>query len=168
MKKQAQTKITAEAVLKAVEQGARSPTAVAKALGFKSGSSSIIKRITAVVPDIKARLKANQEKHDAEHTPASEAAYPIPDCTPYRRTSGYAQVFAILHHFRSGITKSDLLKRYQDWSRKPVKNCGFDVHVVISSREDGSSHKSAAKAAQGYWVERAGDLLKLRLVGEKK
>ena len=161
--------ISADAVLAAVAAGAKSPTAVAKHLGFKSGSSSIIKRIAAAVPDIKARLKVNQAKHDAEKMIASPAAYPMPEHLPYRQSSGYGQVFAILFaHREKGISKHDLIAKNQAWSKKPLKNCQFDVHVVTSPREDGSSHRSAAKASGSYWVERRNDFLKLHLVGEGK
>ena len=169
MKKQSDHKnITASEIQKALDGGATSMTAIAKKLGFKSGSTSILKRISAAMPDVGAQLIANCRKQESKNTPASTAAYTIPDSTPYRRTSGYAQVFSILFHHKNGISKSDLLAKYKAWSGKPDKNCGFDVHVVCSSKEDGSSHRSAAKAAQSYWVERAGDLLKLRLVGEAK
>ena len=168
MKKQTDNRITTEAVLKAVAGGATSPTAIAKALGYKSGSSAIIKNIIRVVPDVLTRLAENRAKAEASK-PSSGAAYPMPEHLPYRQSSGYAQVFAILYaHRQSGISKPDLIAKYKAWSGKPEKNCQFDVHVVCSSKEDGSSHKSAAKASGSYWVERKNDFLKLHLVGEKK
>lgn len=172
-------RIKKENIIAAVQRGARSPTAVAKLLGFKSGSSSIIKRLLVAVPDLRERLilaEADKAKEVAvTDTPVSTlvnpslsntAAYPIPDFVPFRAASGYAMVWSILYAFReTGISKSELMKRYQAWSGKPDKNCGFDCHVVASSREDGSSHRSASKAACCYWVERKGDLLKMHLVG---
>jgi hypothetical protein len=161
--------ITSEAIIKAVGQGAKSPTAVAKMLGYKSGSTNIIQRILAAVPDLRNRLALNVVMADEQDTatkPSNPNAYPIPDCVAFRKSSGYAMVWAILYaHREKGITKTALTQKYQAWSGKPDPNCGYDVHVVISSKEDGSSHRSAAKAAQYYWVERAGDLLKLHLVG---
>jgi hypothetical protein len=105
--------------------------------------------------------------------PASNVAYPIPDFCPYRhadgKPSGYAMVWAILYaHRDTGISKSDLTARYRAWCRKPWKRCGFDVHIVTTPREDGSCHRSAAKAAQHYWVERECSWLKLHLLSEKK
>jgi hypothetical protein len=164
--------ITVEAILTAIKDGATSPTAVAKRLGYKSGSSAIIKRLFAAVPDLKERLALNVTKADeqaAEAKPANPAAYPIPDCVPFRRSSGYAAAWSILFaHREKGISKSELTAKYKAATGKPDQNCGFDVHVVCSSKEDGSSHRSAAKAAQTYWVERCGDLLKLHLVGKGK
>ena len=97
----------------------------------------------------------------------------IPESCPYRHSgdtpSGYAMVWSILFaHRDKGISKPDLLARYREWSGKPEQNCGFDVHVVLSPREDGSSHRSAAKAAQHYWIERQNDWYKLHLLSEKK
>jgi hypothetical protein len=161
--------ITAEGILKAVELGATSPTGVAKSLGYKSGSTSIIKRIVAAVPDLKQRLALNAAKADAVAKPAGKQEVAIPDCVPFRRSSGYAVAWSILFaHRERGISKTDLIARYKEATGKPDANCGFDVHVVTSSREDGSSHKSAAKAAQVYFVERAGDLLKMHLVSDAK
>lgn len=155
------TRITVEAILKAVEQGAKSPTAVAKFLGFKSGSSSVIKRLIIAVPDLQERLALNASKTDVQpvvtDTPVNAAAYPIPDCVPFRASSGYAMVWAILYaHRAAGINKADLTAKYKAWSGKPDKNCGYDVHVVLSPKQDGTSHRSAYKAAQTYWVEEAG------------
>jgi hypothetical protein len=169
MKPNTETKITADAVLKAVEQGAKSTTAIAKLLGYKSGSSFIIKRIIAVCPDIKGRLAKNVKTATAEKMVASPQNFPMPDCVPFRPTSGYAMVWSILYaHRKDGIGKPELTAQYQKWCKKADKNCAYDVHVVISSNRDGSSHASVSKAAQCYWVERNGDTLKLHLVPEEK
>ncbi len=202
METKSESRITEESVLKAIEQGCQSPTAVAKKLGYKSGSSGIIKAILKVVPDLRERLQALNdadkagkadevdEADEVEKTddvgevdeadkadeadkpdapvivkPASPSAYPIPDCVPYRKSSGYAQAWAILYAYRNeGITKKEFVAKYQAATGKPEKNCGYDCHVVASSHEDGSSHKSAEKAAKSYWVERADGLLKLHLI----
>ena len=171
MASKSDTAITEKAVLEALAAGATSPTAVAKRLGFKSGSSHIIGRILAAVPDLKARIAANQKKADAAKTVASPDALEVPDVCPYRKTSGYAMVWTILFaHRQGGIATADLLKRYQAWSQKSAQNCRWDIHVVQSPRyPDGMScHKSAVKAAQSYSVERRGDLLKLHLVPKGK
>ena len=184
--------LSADNILKALDQGAKSMTAVAKMLGYKSGSSGVLKKLIATVPDLAARLaaaapaankdapkepareakpKGKKTGAVAEKKPAGKAAFTIPDYTPFRHTdgkpSGYAMVWAILHaHKDTGISKADLVAKYKAWSGKADKNCGFDVHVVISPREDGASHRSAAKAAQSYWVQRENDFLRLRLIGE--
>ena len=162
--------ITADDILKAIADGAKSPTAIAKQLGYKSGSSAIIKRLVAAVPDLQERLALNVSHADAqaiEARPENPAAYPIPDCVPYRKTSGYAMVWSILYaHRTDGINKHALTEKYKAWSGKPDKHCGFDVHVVLSPRQDGSSHSSASKASQFYWVERTNDYCRLHLVGE--
>ncbi len=170
-KKQDPRVISAEAVIQTVEKGAQSPTAVAKALGYQSGSSSIIKRLIAAVPDLRERLAANlakEAKAETETVPANPASVKIPDNCPYRRMSGYAKVFSILCANKGGMNKRDLIKRYMAWSGKTEKNAGYDVHVVLSPRENGSSHRSASTASQSYWVERKNDWCRLHLVASTK
>lgn len=180
MEAKSESRITEESVLKAIEQGAKSLTAVAKALGYKSGSSGVIKNILKVVPDLRTKLQAlnvfpagtAKEAGTAEapvkNTSASPSAYPIPDCVPYRPASGYAQVWAILHaHRQSGISKKDLIEKYRVSSGKPEQNCGYDVQVVCSPTKEGTCNRSALRASQHYWVERRDDLLVLHLIGVK-
>jgi hypothetical protein len=162
-------------------------------------SGSVAARIRELVPNVADLLAANKPAKDAKDAKsASDAkpegnpkinkkaakasakpatgkktagavAYPLSDCIPYRESSGYAQVWAILHaHKDTGISKTDLTAKYQAWCKKPLKNCQFDVHVVISPKEDGSCHRSAAKAAQSYWIQRENDFLRLRMIGEGK
>jgi len=105
--------------------------------------------------------------------PVGKSAFPVPDCTPFRHSngkiSGYAQVFSILYANREkGIPRADLISKYQAWSKKPQINASYDVATVISSRENGSSHRSVANAAQTYYVERQSDWLKLHLISAKK
>ena len=176
MEAKSSSRITAEAVLKAVTNGAKSPTAVAKTLGYKSGSSGVIKNILKVVPDLRTKLQAlnvgppevtaeSSTKNTSASSSASPSAYPIPECVPYRPASGYVQVWSILFaHRKDGITKKDLIEIYQAWSGKPQTLCGYDVQVVASPTKDGGCNRSAAKASEHYWVERKGDLLKLHLV----
>ena len=164
--------ISAESVIQTVEKGAKSPTAIAKALGFKSGSSSIIKRLIVAVPDLRERLAAHLAKAEAkaetEAVPANPASVKIPNNCPYRRMGGYAKVYSLLFANKGGMNKRDLIKRYVAWSGKSEKNAGYDVHVVLSPREDGSSHRSASTASQSYWVERKNDWCRLHLVGANK
>jgi hypothetical protein len=192
--------VTADGILTALEQGAKSMTAVAKALGYKSGSSGVLKKLVSMVPDLEDRLAINApasgkdapkdiasgakptvakvgkkttkpatEKPPVEKKTAGKGDYPMPECVPFRPTSGYAMVWAILHsHKEKGISKPDLIAKYRAWSGKPQKNAEFDAHVVVSPKEDGSCHRSAAKAAQSYWVQRENDFLRLHLIGEGK
>jgi hypothetical protein len=172
MKKQAEHKvtITKEGILKALDGGAASMTAIAKTIGFKSGSSSIIKRIAAVPgTDLKARLAANQAKQDAKDKPSGRQAVEIPDCVPFRKSSGYAIAWSLLYASRgTGISKADLLARYVAATGKTEQLARYDCHVVTSPRVDGTAHRSAAKASGSYWVERRNEWYRLHLVGEKK
>jgi hypothetical protein len=190
------SEITAETITTIInDKRPTSLTDISRALGHKGTiSGSVAARIRELVPNVADLLAANKPAKDAKSASdakqagnpkvkkaakasakpagkktAGAVAYPIPDCTPYRESSGYAQVWAILHaHKDTGISKTDLTAKYKAWCKKPDANCGFDVHVVISPREDGSCHRSAAKAAQTYWVERENDFLRLRMIGEGK
>ena len=192
MEAKSSSRITAEAVLNAISQGAKSPTAVAKTLGYQSGSSGVLKAILKVVPDLRERLQAlndgqaisataksvntiteddadNEGKIDEAHevVPVGHtAASSMPeDIVPYRPSSGYAKVWAILYaHRDKGLTKKDLIAQYTKRSGKDARLAGYDVQVVCSPRKDGKCNRSAARAAQYYWVERKGDLFKLHLV----
>ena len=175
MKEKSESRITAEAIFSAINNGAKSLTAVAKALGYKSGSSGVIQAILKVVPDLREHLHtlndlpsgvANErgEKNE-KNKPASPSAYPIPDCVPYRPSCGYAMVWSILYaHRQTGISRKDLIEKYKTCSGKPEPNCGYDVQVVCSVKEKSTCNRSALRASQFYWVERANDLLKLHLV----
>lgn len=191
--------ITADGILKALAGGAKSLTGVAKLLGYKSGSSATLKKIIQVVPDIEDRLAINVPakdipNKDAPKVVASKAKpkagkklvkavpekkpavkktasneYPMPECVPYRASSGYALAWSILFaHREKGISKADLLSAYKKVSGKPDANCGYDIHVVVSPREDGSCHRSAGKASQTYWVEKQNDWYRLHIIGEDK
>lgn len=183
MEAKSSSRITEKSVLKAVEQGAKSITAVAKALGYKSGSSGVIQAILKVVPDLREHLhtlndlptgvaiEADKDKGDEgaekgeKSKPDSPSAYPIPDCVPYRPSCGYAMVWSILYaHRQSGISRKDLIEKYKACSGKPEPNCGYDVQVVCSVKEKSKCNRSALRASQFYWVERNNDLLKLHLV----
>ena len=192
MEAKSESRITEKSVLKAVEQGAKSPTAVAKALGYKSGSSGVLKSILKVVPDLRERLqslndgqvisagvtsvtKDNDDIDDREDETHEEApvghsaASSMPeDIVPYRPSCGYAKVWAILYaHRHNGITKKELISQYMKRSGKEARLAGYDVQVVCSPRKDGTCNRSASRAAQHYWVERKGELLVLHLISVK-
>lgn len=184
MEKTLNSKITEKLVMKAIEQGAQSPTAVAKMLGYKSGSSGVIKAILKVVPDLRLKLEAlndvdktgKTDKADVadnaevlvKSITASTTEIQIPDCVPFRKSCGYAIVWSILYtHRAKGLTKKELIAEYMASSGKAELNAGYDVQVVCSPRKDGGCNRSASKASQSYWVERTGDLLKLHLVDSK-
>ena len=113
-----------------------------------------------VFPSVKADAKIepsraadNVPEEKARQEPASPTAFPMPDCVPFRPSSGYAKIFAILYDRREkGISKTDLVDCYKQWSAKDGKRADYAVDVVLSAKEDGSSHPNISKAAQRYWV----------------
>ena len=86
---QPKTEITAEAINQALQAGAKSLTGIATALGFKSGSSSTLKRIIAVVPDIQSRLPAaNPPAKEAPAGPKMPADPKLPPKNPMKAIPG--------------------------------------------------------------------------------
>jgi len=69
---------TAEKIIAAVEGGAKSLTGVSKALGSRIGQRPVAKKIRELVPDIKARLQANEgaQTVKAETTVTTETIRP--------------------------------------------------------------------------------------------
>jgi len=88
----------------------------------------------------------------------------VPEICPFRQTSSYAKVWAILHaHRQQGMTRPNLIAEAVKATGKPAKNIGYDVAVVLSPKEDGTAHKSANRAADRYFVIRTGDNYRLHL-----
>ena len=82
---------------------------------------------------------------------------------PYKPGS-YAQVYNVLYQSRqNGISRSALLKKAMKVTRKSEKKCRYDISIVLSPGEDGSSHRSARTASNIYWVEKQNDWFKLHL-----
>ena len=90
--------------------------------------------------------------------------YPIPACSPFRPSSCYAQVFAILYaHRNNGITREKLLAEMKTISTKPDKLLKYCINIVCSPSDDGSAHKSVFSAANVYFVEKGWRFLRLHL-----
>jgi hypothetical protein len=106
-------RVTKEKILKAIEGGAKSLTAVSKALGFKgSVSGSTAKRIRELVPDIEERMKSAGSKREGKKTRKAQSTIEIPDICPFRSSSSYAVLWTILFNNRKkGITRAKLIER---------------------------------------------------------
>lgn len=142
------------------------------------------KRLRIVLPGIEELLKKNVPLKEDKPTkaPKSKSAktkpikapksksdkkwsIEIPEVCPYRPSSSYAAVFAVLYeHRQSGITRAELLQKVMKITGKPERNCHFDISVVTSPSQDGSAHKSANRAADKYWTDKGeGGSLKLHV-----
>ena len=80
---------------------------------------------------------------------------------PFRVDSAYAIGFDILHAHPEGLPRKRLVELMAKATRKTEEKAGYDAAVVVSAKTSptGPRHSSCR---QGYWIERAGDLLKLR------
>jgi hypothetical protein len=111
-------------------------------------------------PTKKTAAKASKA---AKPAPKFKSPYPRAEGNPYRPNSSYATAVDILagHSEDGGMTRQALIEELAKVTAKPVKNCGFDVDVVISAKNSptGPRHQSAR---DGYWVQREGDFCKLR------
>ncbi len=163
-------------------------TAIAKALGF-TGSSSVLKKIEAICPDIKDRLAINAPSKDTtseantkvgkkatkvaseKKTVAAPQGSSAKDegerLCPYRTGSKYSAIWlALWQHRKTGVTRKVLIEEITSSNPEmsDPKTCDFALTVVASPTLDGSAHRSADKAADFYWVEKgAGGFLKLHL-----
>jgi hypothetical protein len=154
--------ITADSVTKALESGAKSLSDIARSLGFKGRpGSTTTAAIRKAVPDVDERIRANKGDTKAK----KPKTHPRHESNPYREGSAYATAFDVLAAAGSrGILRKDLVAETARVTGKPEKNAYFDVTVVLSPRETGEAHRSANRAADAYWVEKAdGGNVKLRL-----
>ena len=175
--------VTADGVIKAVSNGAKSLTGIAKMLGYKSGSSAILKKIIQAVPDIESRIASNKPAKDAdgktkgkktisEKLQAPSAQEEAEWLCPFRKGSKYAAVWlALWHHRKTGVTRKALIEEVTSADKRfsNPATCNFSVTVVASPTKDGRSHRSANKAGDLYWVQKwDGGNLQLHLRSESK
>ena len=95
--------------------------------------------------------------------PAKVAKIENADGCPYRPTSSYGKLWALLFKQREkGINRADFIKQGAKLIGKDEKHTAYDVAVVASPTKEGTAHPSANRAADHYYVERTeGGLLKL-------
>lgn len=101
----------------------------------------------------------SKSKRDAQVPPDSANAYafPIPDCSPFDPSNGYAKLFAILYEYRNvGISRPDLLLCYKNWTSKDVNAANYEVINFLSV---------IAKGIPGtpYWIAERDGKIKLHL-----
>jgi hypothetical protein len=174
--------ITVEAVMQAIAKGARSPTAIVKALGYKSGSSSVLRRLTAVVPDLAGILAMGHEApagkpakgktvkvDSAKGKTAKQRADKGWPCDPrnfFRQGSAYATCFDILAAHPDGLTREKLIELLAKATGKDAKHAAYDAQVLLSAcgndeglnRNEGPRHRSCR---MGFWVQRVNSHVKL-------
>ena len=122
-----------------------------------------VAKVEKVVKSVKA-VKASKTVKSDKATNTDKSDNSNPDGNPYRSYSSYGKLWSLLFKNKDkGISRADLIKQGMTAIGKPEKNTGFDVAVVVSPSQDGSAHRSANKAADKYWVERDGGLLKLHM-----
>ena len=185
--KTAKKKLTKTAILKAIDSGATTMTAVVKALGYRSVCGGTTRRIRELVPDIDQRLGGTKGKTVSPRTKPSKTkavkrtaktkALARADTNPFRKGSAYGTCYDLLVAAgEKGLGRGSLVDQLT--KRMPRKEgesdeslrrrAYFNVTVIASSREDGSSHKSISnRAADVYFVVREGSWLKLVLRDRK-
>jgi hypothetical protein len=185
------TELTAELVLEAVKGGAKSLTAVSKALGLGKGSvsGSTAKAIRALVPDIEARLAANKAnkgdtKTDAKpkvakakpsttkgkvkpaKAPIKEGKWPRDPRNPFREGSAYATCFNILAFHKAGLPKEKMVELLAEATGKDIKHAGYDAQVLLSAHpnDNGLSNNDSPRhrsCRPGFWIQRTNGHVKL-------
>lgn len=113
---------------------------------------------TAATPKKQPKTKAKQPSRHIE------SSIPRAKSNPFRAGSAYSLVFDALYQNRAkGISRMDLLTQVVKASKKPEALCKYDLSVVLSSRKDGSCHRSAKSASNIYWVDRENDWCQIHL-----
>ena len=175
--------ITVEAVMRAISAGAHSPTAIAKALGFKSGSSSVIRRLKAAVPDLEGILAMCHEASDskaakgksagksgvtAAGTPAVAGKWGRHAANPFR-VGSYGTCFDILAAHPEGLPRETLVGLLAQATSKDIQHAAYDVQVVCSAHGAAGEGLNPFEGPRnrscrfGFWVERKGDNVRLVL-----
>ena len=141
------------------DKAVKTPTAVKEVKAVKA-----VKPVAKVVKPVKVGKVVKTVKGSKSAKPAKSDKPDNPNGNPYRSYSSYGKLWEILFKNKDkGISRAELIKAGMTAIGKPERNTGFDVAVVVSPSEDGSAHRSANKAADKYWVERDGGLLKLHM-----
>ena len=116
----------------------------------KDGPAKAAKAVKPVKP-VKA-AKAAKPAKAAKAAKVSKAGKPInakvagevTDGNPYRPTSAYGMLWALLlKHREKGISRADFIKEGSEITGKPEKNTGYDAAVVLSPTQEGKAHPSA-------------------------
>jgi hypothetical protein len=183
-KKQGMTKA---AVLRTIEDGATTMTAVVKGLGYKSVCGGTTKKIRGLLPEIdkllggkvktkpvakaKPAAKAKQKKTvKTKSSKKSPTEYPRAESNPFRAgtSCAYGVTYDVLWANKDkGIDRATLVQTVASITGKEARKAYFDVTVVLSSRPgpelggDGGSHRSIAKAADTYYIEKKNGWVKL-------
>lgn len=91
-----------------------------------------------------------------EKTAADTTAAVNTNGNPYRPGSAYSTTFSCLHNLSQKhevVSRGDVLAEVVKVSGKEEKLAKYDLAVVLSPRKDGSSHRSAKKACDTYYIE---------------
>jgi len=106
-------------------------------------------------------LKKAVTKKRTQKRQTSTASTPPANGNPFRAESSYFRIFNALASAPEGLTREDLLKRAMKVTRKDKKHAGFDLAVILSAK-DSPTGKRHPCCREGFWIDRDGDLLKLR------
>jgi hypothetical protein len=168
------TKLTAETVKKAIEDGKpASMTQLSHLLGYRgSVSSSVTRKFRALVPDIGGLLAANGPTRGKpgeagrKAKSASKRRWPRDPRNVFRPGSAYATCYDILAAHKDGLPREKLVALQAKATGKDLTHAGYDVQVVCSawgndeglSRNDGPRNRNCQN---GFWVQRTNGHVKL-------
>jgi hypothetical protein len=102
--------------------------------------------------------KTNAKTKKTQKAPKFRNAPARIEGNPYRPNTSYGAAVDILAGHPDGMTRQALVEELAKVTRKPTKNCGYDVAVVVSVA--GKPHPSARRA-EGFTIERVNDNIRL-------
>lgn len=184
----AKREITAESVKAVIKRDKpRSLTGLAHGLGYKgSVSSTLTKKLRALLPDIESRLmasgtakedaggdaKAKKDKPDRKRKakPATSPAskWPHDERSKFRPGSSYDTCYSILAAHKDGLPRGKLVALLAEATDKDTKHAGFDAQVLLSAHpnEDGLSNNDSPRhrsCRPGFYIVRNGDVVTLKV-----
>ena len=191
MSRKSKVEITAEGIRKAISDGKFSSlTGLAHSLGYRgSVSSSLTKKLRAILPDIGGLLSANKPAGDGKEggavskaTKKAKAAkavakpkggkWPRHAQNPFREGS-YGTCFDILSAHPDGLPRERLIELLAKATGKDEKHAAFDAQVVCSARknDDGLNAYEGPRNRScklGFYVERVNGHVKMVLPAAAK
>lgn len=86
---------------------------------------------------------------------------------PFREGSSYALAFDILAANRKGMNRADLTKEYSRVSKKPLKNAGYDIAVLLSPKSEKPTSERHRSCRDGFGIRKENSFVQIILPGKE-
>ncbi|HPF99361.1 MAG TPA: hypothetical protein PLE77_04785 [Kiritimatiellia bacterium] len=107
-----------------------------------------------------AKKKSTRKRAEASGK-ATAGKHPRHEKNPFRPGSSYATAFDILASRKSGIRRDEAVKLLAELTGKDEKHAGYDLAVLLSAKEGGSTGPRHRSCREGFSVKRENDHITL-------